>query len=109
MAFNEALAQRVRSLLIAKPGFLEKKMFGGICFMLHGNMACGVVKDLLVVRVGPGRYNEALERPHCSLFDLTGRPMTGWVQVSADGWNSAQLLSGWVEMGVACALSLPAK
>jgi TfoX/Sxy family transcriptional regulator of competence genes len=109
MAYDETLAHRVRELLIERPGYVEKKMFGGICFLLHGNMACGIVRDQLIARVGPERYNEALSRPHASLFDFTGRPMTGWVQVAPPAWQDDRQLQEWVELGVSYALSLPAK
>jgi hypothetical protein len=77
--------------------------------MLRGNMACGVNKDDLIVRVGPERYQEALADPHAKLFDLTGRPMTGWVAVTPPGYASDSDLRDWVGQGVAFALSLPPK
>ncbi len=109
MAYDEGLAQRIREVLGEQPGLVEKKMFGGIGFMLHGNMACGVHKDALIVRVGPERYEEALARPHTRPFDITGRPMKGWVMVTSDGYESDDALKGWVQQGVDIALSLPAK
>ncbi len=109
MAYDEDLAARVRAELIPLAGFDEKKMFGGLCFLLHGNMACGLVRDLLIVRVGPAAYAEALAQPHAALFDLTGRPMTGWVQVAAAGVKSRELLAAWVQRGIDYALSLPPK
>ncbi len=109
MAYDEGLAQRIREVLGEQPGLVEKKMFGGIGFMVHGNMACGVHKDALIVRVGPERYEEALARPHTRPFDITGRPMKGWVMVTSDGYESDDALKGWVQQGVDFALSLPAK
>lgn len=109
MACNEQLAAEVRRRLIGLRGFEEKRMFGGVGFLLNGNMACGIVRDLLVVRVGPDRYTEALDQPHAAPFDLTGRPMKGWVQIAPDGWKDDQELSDWVAMGAAFAGSLPAK
>jgi TfoX/Sxy family transcriptional regulator of competence genes len=109
VSYDEELASRVRLHLIEREGYDEKKMFGGICFLLKGNMACGVLRDLLIVRVGPGRYAEALARPHAALFDFTGRPMTGWVQVSPAGWRREQDFADWVRQGVDYALSLPPK
>ena len=81
MAYDEGLAQRIREALdeLRPPALVEKKMFGGIGFMVQGNMACGVNKDKLIVRVGPAGYQEALTRPHAMVFDITGRPMKGWV------------------------------
>ncbi len=109
MAYDETLAGRVRAELIAREGYVEKKMFGGVCYLLHGNMACGIVRDLLIVRVGPQKYAEALELPHAGIFDFTGRPMTGWVQVAPPGYAADADLRAWVGRGVAYALSLPAK
>jgi TfoX/Sxy family transcriptional regulator of competence genes len=107
MAYDETLAARVRALLISRDGYDEKKMFGGICFMLHGRMACGIVRDRLIVRVGRQAYGEALARPHAEFFDLTGRPLTGWVQVAPEGWTKDEDLTAWVERGVVYAMSLP--
>jgi len=109
MAYDEGLAQRVREELIHKPGYEEKKMFGGIGFMLLGNMACGVISEDLIVRVGPDRYDESLAEPHVKEFDMTGRPMTGWVVVSPEGTRADEDLLSWVECGVAFASTLPAK
>lgn len=109
MAYDEGLAQRIREVLGEQTGLVEKKMFGGVGFMLHGNMACGVHKDALIVRIGPERYEEALARPHTRPFDITGRPMKGWVMVTSDGYESDDALKGWVQQGVDFALSLPAK
>ncbi|MBI1879885.1 MAG: TfoX/Sxy family protein [Chloroflexi bacterium] len=91
------------------PGLVEKKMFGGMAFMTQGNLACGVSKNELLVRVGPERHAEAINRPHARTFDMTGRPMQGWVMVAADGYEADEALADWVRMGVEFALSLPAK
>jgi hypothetical protein len=109
MAYDRGLAQRVRELLEEEPGFDEKKMFGGICFLVHGNMAAGIIAEDLIVRVGPDRYEESLARPHARPFDLTGRPMKGWVQVAPGGFESDRDLAGWVRKGLALARSLPPK
>lgn len=109
MPYDEGLAQRVREALIELPGLVEKKMFGGVGFMLQGNMACGVNRDDLIVRVGPARYEEALAESHTRPFDMTGRPMKGWVVVMPAGCASDADLERWVQQGVACALSLPPK
>ena len=109
MAYDEGLAQRIREVLAERPGLVENKMFGGIGFMLQGNMACGVLKDELIVRVGPERYEEAVTRPHTRPFDFTGRPMRGWVTVASEGYESDEALQGWVQQGVDFALSLPPK
>ena len=109
MAYNESLSLRIHELLTDQPGLVEKKMFGGIGFMLQGNMACGVNKDDLVVRVGPEGYGQAVIRPHARPFDITGRPMKGWVMVGPAGYSADEDLLAWVEQGVTFALSLPAK
>ncbi|KPK90997.1 MAG: RNA methyltransferase [Anaerolineae bacterium SM23_ 63] len=109
MAYDEGLAQRVRETLDDPPGLVEKKMFGGVGFMLHGNMACGVHKDKLIVRVGLEGYEEAMSRPHTAPFDITGRAMKGWVMVKSAGYESDDHLNEWVQQGVDFALTLPPK
>ena len=109
MAYDEGLAQRVRQELDEQPGLVEKKMFGGVGFMVQGNMACGVHKDRLIVRVGPERHQEAMARPDTVPFDITGRPMKGWVMVEPTGYESEEALREWVREGVEFALSLPPK
>jgi TfoX/Sxy family transcriptional regulator of competence genes len=109
MAYDEGLGQRVRELLTETPDLVEKKMFGGIGYIVRGNMACGIHKDSLVVRVGPERYQEALAHPHSRPFDITGRPMTGWVMIAPEGCDSEADLSRWVRSGVDFALTLPPK
>jgi hypothetical protein len=109
MGYDKGLAERVRALLKVKTGFGEKNMFGGVCFLLRGNMACGVLNDDLIVRVGKEKYEKALQMPHTRQFDITGRPMNGWVMVSAEGHKKKRDLAAWVERGSAFALTLPAK
>lgn len=99
MAYDEGLAQRVRDVLQDRPGYEEKKMFGGIGFMLQGKMACGVIGGDLIIRVGPEGYQRALQEPHVKEFDMTGRPMTGWVVVTEGGYRAEADLSAWVEKG----------
>lgn len=109
MAYDEGLAERIREVLAARDGISEKKMFGGIAFMLNGNMCCGVVEDRLMVRVGPDAYEDALSRPHAREMDFTGRPMKGFVYVDGQGTESDGSLKGWVDMGLNYAKSLPIK
>jgi hypothetical protein len=109
MVYNEQLAERTRSLLSRRKGFSEKRMFGGMAFLLNGNMCCGVLKDDLVVRVGPERFEAALKTPHARPMDFTGRSIKGFVFVDAKGWSRDVSLKKWVEMGVVHALSLPKK
>lgn len=109
MAYDEGLAHRIREILGDSFEFIEKKMFGGVCFLVRGNMACGVHGEGLIVRVGPERYLDALAQPHTKPFDLTGRPMRGWVIVSPGGCEEDSELKDWVLRGVEFALSLPPK
>ena len=109
MAYDEELAHRIRQVLAKQPGLVEKKMFGGVGFMIHGNMACGVHKDMLIARVGPQGHDAAMAKPHTLPFDITGRAMTGWVMVSANGFTVEVDLEAWVREGVEFALTLPAK
>ena len=109
MVYDEGLAQRMREALAVIPDIDEKKMFGGIGFLLNGNMACGVNKDDLIVRVGPNAYETALAEPHTKDFDMTGRPMKGWVVVRPAGYKTDEMLKSWVQRGVDFALSLPPK
>ena len=109
MAYDEVLEQRMLAVLGGRPGMVSKKMFGGVGVLLNGNMACGVNGDRLIVRVGPDRYEDALSDPHAGPFDLTGRPMKGWVYVSPEAVAEDVMLAAWIERGVSFALSLPPK
>ena len=100
MAFDERLAQRVRTALEGADGVVEKRMFGGVGFLLNGNMACGAIGDGLIVRVGPAAYQQALEAPFTRVFDFTGRPMKGWVVVTHQGYKDDGDLVAWVGKGV---------
>ena len=109
MAYDEDLADRVREQLASEPALMEKAMFGGLAFLLEGNMAVGLSGDELMVRVGPDASDDALARPHTRPFDMTGRPMKGWILVAAEGVAEKRDLSAWVARGVDFARSLPAK
>ena len=109
MAYNEQLADRVRKAVAGREELTEKKMFGGLAFMLAGNMCCGVVKDDLVVRVGADAYEETLAQPCVRLMDFTGRPMKTMVYVQAEGYRTDEALAQWVERGVDFASSLASK
>ena len=109
MAYDEGLAQRIRAELDQVPDLVEKKMFGGVAFMVRGNMACGVHKDMLMVRVGPERYEETIQLPNTRPFDITGRVMKGWLLVEAGGMESEADLKDWLNQGVEFALTLPPK
>lgn len=108
MAYDEELADRVRAVLAGEDGLSERKMFGGLAFMLDGNMACGIVKDELMVRLGAEGADMALEKPHVRQMDFTGRPMTGMVYIERQGLADAEL-RGWVEQAANFAHGLPPK
>ena len=109
MAFDEGTAQRIREALDDRADVSEKKMFGGITFLLGGNMCVGVVGDELMVRVGAAQFEAALAELHAREMDFTGRAMKGFVYVAEPGFESDGDLCAWVERGVAFAGSLPAK
>jgi TfoX N-terminal domain len=109
MAYDETLAQRIRAALPAVSGLTEKKMFGGIAFLVDGNMACGVSKDNLMVRISPDATDAALAQPNVRVFDMTGRPMRGWIIVEPAGIQADEDLNRWIAQGVAFAQSLPPK
>jgi len=109
MTYDEGLAERIRQHLGDDPGVAEKRMFGGIAFLLHGNMAVGVTGDDLMVRVGPDATDAALARPGARLFDMTGRPMRGWVVVDPSAVTEDEALGEWIDEGYAFAVGLPAK
>ena len=109
MAYDHDLANRVREQLADQEAVTEKEMFGGIAFLLGGNMAVGVSRQELMVRVGKVGAHDALEQEHTRPFDMTGRPMGGWVLVAQPGLAADPQLRAWVDRGVAFARSLPAK
>jgi len=109
MAFDEALTARLRDVLRGTNGIAEKKMFGGIAFLLNGNMCCGVHGDELILRLDRGETDEALEDANVRVFDMSGRPMKGWLLIAPEGIARDKDLRAWVDRGVAFAGSLPAK
>ncbi len=109
MAFNEALAERIRRGLARRKNVEEKKMFGGVGFLLNGNMLVGVWKNSLIVRLGPEEGDEALLEPHVKEFDITGRAMKGWVLVAAEGVEDDEQLRTWIQRAVKFVGKLPAK
>ena len=109
MAYDEGLAQRVREALSERPDLSERKMFGGLCFMLGGNMCAGIVGEELMLRVGVHAYDETLSRPHAREMDFTGRAMKGMVYVGVDGLADDSDLSSWLDVAVGFASTLPPK
>jgi len=110
MAYDEDLAARVRELLGDDPGVRERKMFGGLAFLVGGHMAVAASgQGGLMVRVGPGEADAALARPGARPFEMRGRPLDGWVRVDADGLGTRRELEAWVQRGAGYARSLPPK
>lgn len=107
MVYNQNLALRIRERLAGRAGYTEMKMFGGVGYLLNGNMACGVNQDTLIIRVGKENYHSCLEEPCVVEFDMTGRPMTGWVAVLPQGYLEDRDLDLWLERGINFAASLP--
>jgi TfoX/Sxy family transcriptional regulator of competence genes len=97
MAFDEGLAQRIRERLAGTGGLSEKQMFGGISFLVDGNMCVGVIGDELIARVGPQATEAALGRPGSRLFDFSGRPMKGWITVDPDALEADEALAAWID------------
>lgn len=100
MAYSESLAIRIREKLILTKKVEEKKMMGGLTFMVKGKMCCGIVNDELMVRMTHDRYEEALSHPHAREMDFTGKPMKGFVFVSEPGYKSEKDLAYWVGLGL---------
>lgn len=109
MAFDEKLAERIRLQLGKRKGLTERKMFGGIAFLLRGNMCCGVHGADLIVRLDSAATADALSVPNTRAFDLTGRPMKGWILVQPKGLAGNAALGKWVNTSVKYAESLPPK
>ena len=109
MAFDEELAARVRDEMAPQPGVVEKRMFGGLAFLVHGNLACSVTHGGLMVRVGPDGAAAASAEPGVRPLDMGGRPMKGWVLVDVSRLDDDDVLGAWVRRGTGFARSLPGK
>ena len=109
MAYDEGVAQRLREVFAERTDVVEKKMFGGIAFMVSGNMCCGVVGEELMARVGPEQYEQALQQPFAREMDFTGKPMKGFVYVASAGFVTDEDLQAWVARCEQFARTLPAK
>lgn len=109
MAYNERLAERIRGYFKRRRGVEEKRMFGGLCFMINGHMCCGIETDRLMIRVQPDRYETLLKKPHAREMDFTGKPMKGFLFVSEAGYCTAAGLTKWLNEAVEWAKSKPPK
>ena len=109
MAYNEGIEGRIKNIVSGWKNTDSKKMFGGICHLLNGNMFCGVYKDFLILRLGEENAEKALMLSFVSPFDITGRPMKGWVMVEEDGFNKEEELEAWLNQAKEFVDTLPAK
>lgn len=109
MAYDEGVAQRLREAYPEHARVAEKRMFGGIAFMVSGHMTCGVVGETLMVRVGPAQYEQSLKKPHARKMDFTGKPLNGFVYVAPPGFESDEDLASWVELSMNFVSALPPK
>ena len=109
MAYNQELAPRILDVLGPLPGLEAKKMFGGMCYLLNGNMLCGIIGEDFIARLGTSDYEVYLEKAHTRKFDFTGKPMKGFVVVSPKGYEDDSDLSFWVKTCISFANSLPQK
>jgi TfoX/Sxy family transcriptional regulator of competence genes len=109
MAYNEAIGDRIKKVVSNWDHTEAKKMFGGICHLLHGNMFCGVYKDFLILRLGEENAAKALDAPFVKPFDITGRGMKGWVMVAQEGFTTNDALEAWLNQAREFVKTLPAK
>ena len=109
MAYSQALTERVRHALRNHRGIIEKKMFGSVVFMLSGNMLVGIWQQSLIVRLGPENAKKALKEDYVREFDVTGRPMKGWIMVEPDALDTDTQLAEWIDQALAFVELLPAK
>ena len=111
MVYNQQLASRVEKILddLQPPELTNKKMFGGVCYLIQGNIACGILQEKMRIRVGKHAFSEALAKPGTAPFDINGRPMAGWVFVEPPEFVSDDDLLAWVHQGFEFALTLPKK
>lgn len=109
MSFDKGLAERIREYFQDRSDVEEKRMFGGLCFMVSKHMCCGIVKDTLMARVGPDNYGSCLKRKHAKEMDFTGKAMKGMVYVNPEGLDSDEGLAKWLDVCLSFVESLPPK
>lgn len=109
MAYNEKIGMRIDNLVSRWKNTERKKMFGGVCHLLKGNMFCGVHKEFLILRLGQDRAENAMKLPHVRPFDITGKPMKGWIMVTEDGFKTDDELRSWLNKAKNFVKALPAK
>ena len=110
MAYDEELANRIRELILTEPGVTEQRMFGGLAFLINGNMSVSASgRGGLLLRIDPAQTDELLGRPHAFPFEMRGREMQGWLRVDEEGVRTKRQLERWIARGVSYARSLPSK
>jgi TfoX/Sxy family transcriptional regulator of competence genes len=109
MPYNESIEARVKDIVSSWENTDSKRMFGGICHLLSGNMFCGVYKDFLILRLGEEKAEKALRLPFVKPFDITGRPMKGWIMVKQEGFKNEEELDAWLNQAKEFVRTLPAK
>lgn len=109
MGYDQQTAERVRRTLTGRPGVVEKRMVGGLSFMVDGHMCCGVTSTALMVRIGSDAYERELARPYVRPMEFAGRPLAGYVCVDPEGFPTDAALATWVQRGIDFVSTLPAK
>ena len=109
MAYNQEIDERIQNITSNWENTGSKKMFGGTCHLMNGNMVCGVYKDYLILRLREEKGTEAFKSPHVKPFDITGRPMKGWVMVAQEGFTTENELENWLNMAREFVITLPGK
>jgi TfoX/Sxy family transcriptional regulator of competence genes len=109
MAYNEKIEKRIKKIVSDWKNTTDKKMFGGVCHLLNGNMFCGVHKEFLILRLGEGKAHRALKSPHARPFDITGKPMKGWVMIAENGFKSDDDLKEWLNQAADFVKAMPPK
>ena len=109
MPYDETIDARIKKVIARWPGTTHKKMFGGVCHLMSGNMFCGVYKEFLILRLGEDAAADALDQKHVKVFDITGKPMRGWVMVDKKGFKSDDILKNWLDKARILVKTLPPK
>jgi len=109
MPYNEEIEMRIKKIVKNWKGVDDKKMFGGVCHLLNGNMFCGVYKEYLILRLGEKAAEDAMAGPHVKAFDITGKPMKGWAMVAQDSFKKDDELATWLNKAKGFAKTLPPK
>ena len=109
MPFDAQLAERVSAAVKRRKGYEAKKMFGGMGYLLNGNMCVGIYKEFLILRLGPEATDKALQRPHTKVMDITGKAMNGWIMIKPEGCATEAQVKEWIELAQEFVKTLPAK